>query len=184
MGNEPSRSATVSEKQKQLRRLVDDDEKLDDLLSLITLEDAADAWWRYTVRSHAVQSEGRPTADDPWDTDPDSWAIQLWFGKAIHEREETVRQFLHLLAERAPAEGELSYLGAGPVEDFVCDDEERLLWIEEEASRSPNFRGALANVWAWRLPPEIFLRLERAARVPLSWPPSAGPRPGSTGRSD
>lgn len=173
----------MSEEQKRLQRLVEDEE-LDELLSLVSLEDVADAWWRYTVRSQALQSEARPAADGRWETDPDSWAIQLWFGNAIHEREETVRQFLHLLAERAPAEGDLSYLGAGPIEDFVSDDDERLLWIEEEAARSPNFREALANVWGWRLPPEVFLRLENAAGVPLSWPSSAGPRPGSGARSD
>jgi hypothetical protein len=173
----------VSEKRKQVQRLVEE-EKLGELLSLVALEEVADAWWRYMVRSQALQSQGRSAADDRWENDPDSWAIRLWFGNAIHEREDTVRQFLRLLAERAPVEGDLRDLGAGPVEDFVCDDEERLLWIEEEAARSPNFRKALANVWVWQLPPEVFLRLEGAAGAPLAWPSSAGPRPGSTGRSD
>src|SRR5439155_2578785 len=38
------------------------------------------------------------------------------------------------------------------------------------AATSQRFRKALASVWCWSLPPQVFDRLERAAGTPLSFP--------------
>jgi hypothetical protein len=148
---------------------------LDALLALVSLDELADAWWRYTMRCDIAYKNG--TTQPDWDTDPDAWASEIWHEEVLQQREQTVRDYLHVLAERAPAEADVGYLGAGPIEDFIRDDDDRLLWIEQEARRSSKFRSALANVWVSGLSPAAFLRVERAAGVELSWPDSIGPRP-------
>jgi hypothetical protein len=115
------------------------------LLALASLEEIADPWWRYTIRGQERRSGGRPSAD--WDDDPDGWASEVCCKRVIHDDEDTLRRFIRLLAERAPAETDLGFLGAGPLEDFIVNDEDRLRWVEEAAARSPHFRGALANIW-------------------------------------
>ena len=146
--------------------------RLDELLSLVSLEESVDAWWRYQVRE---RSEGDELADHP-----DWWAVELWLEGAIYERDDLAEQGLRMLAERAPEGADLGYLGAGPIETFLEDEEEQLRWIEREAARSPNFRTALGTVWAWGFMSDAsFLRLERAAGVRLAWDNSGdhGPRP-------
>jgi hypothetical protein len=67
--------------------------------------------------------------------------------------------------EIASDDAALRYVGAGPLKDFVIDDEPRLLWIESQASTSDRFRTALSNVWVWDcLTAEQFERVERGAR--------------------
>jgi hypothetical protein len=148
---------------------------LDRVLALTSSEEIADAWWRYMVRCDGARRRGEKVPD--LDSDPDSWASELWHEGVIQEDEATFRMLLHTLAERAPREADLSYLGAGPIEDFLTDDEERLRWVEEEAFRSPNFRAALASVWIEELGAATFLRIQRAAGVDLVWHVNHGPRP-------
>jgi len=146
-------------------------------LGRVSLEEIADAWWRYTLRSQERDRQGHSSPDEH---DPDWWAVELWIASRQEHKthEETVRQLTHLLAERAPAEGDLGFLGAGPVEDFIDADEDRLQWIEQEAERSENFRRALANAWIDDLGPTVFLRVQRAAGTELVWPlRGSGPRP-------
>jgi hypothetical protein len=152
----------------ELMALVDE-RHLDRLLAVVTIEDVADAWWRYTTRDRTKPDE---LADAHW------WAIELWIGGGpVWDREDLVRRGLAALAERAPDGADLGSLGAGPIEDSVIEDDDRLRWIEEQAERSPNFKAALANVWIQNLSPGTFLRVERAACVELPWPSSAGTRP-------
>jgi hypothetical protein len=147
---------------------------LDGLLALVSLDEIADAWWRYMTRAAAAREQGTPKAD--WDADPDGWAIEIYYdifrdGEAIHE-------YLRALASRAPDDDELlSYFGAGPLEDFITADEERLRWIEQEAQRSESLRRALATVWVEYVGPQAFLRLQAAARTELVWGMNDGPRP-------
>ena len=151
----------------RLIRLAEDGE-LQELLSAVSLEEIADAWWRYMMRCAAASAEGRPRPE--WDGDPDSWASQIWQSEVLDQSEDIVRESLRIAAERAPADGPtdyppLHYLGAGPIEDFVSSDEERLRWIEAEAQRSPNFRTALTNVWQYDdLTDESYARIQRAAQ--------------------
>jgi hypothetical protein len=141
-----------------------DENNLDGLLALVSIEEMADAWWRYTARWDIADSQGTPLPE--WDNDPDSWAEQVWQSEVLEQREDVVRAFLHAAAERVPDPNLLGYLGAGPVEDFAANDEDRLCWIEEEATRSPNFRAALANFQAkMKLSDESNARIERAAEA-------------------
>jgi hypothetical protein len=130
---------------------------LDALLALVSLDELADAWWRYTMRWDIAHKNG--TTEPDWDTDPDAWAEEIWHEEVLQQREQTVRDYLHVLAERAPAEADLGYLGAGPIEDFATN-EDRLRWIEAEAARSLSFRAALANVY-----PRVSLTEEQNARL-------------------
>jgi hypothetical protein len=108
------------------------------------------------------------------DDHPDWWAVGVWFATAFRRDEKRRRAAILVLIERAPAGADLGYVGAGPLEDFIYNNEERLVWVEEQAARSGDFRRALANVW---LDPDLdpfFDRIERAAGValkrPLPWP--------------
>lgn len=135
---------------------------LDTVLRLVSLEEIADAWWRYTRRCAAALAQDIGAKPD-WDTDPDAWASELWHEDVLQSCEETVRAFLHTLAKRAPGDVDLGFMGAGPIEDFASN-ESRLLWIEHEAAQSPNFRAALANVYPGSdLDEDQNARLRRAA---------------------
>ena len=138
----------------ELEELAEDVERL---TAVVSIEDIADAWWRYTLRAQDGEA--------PSENDADWWAVYLWVNPSTYEHESFLRAGLRALADRAPDGADLGYLGAGPVENFVTDDEDRLRWIEREAKRSENFRSALANVWIddVGLTPEAFERVETAA---------------------
>jgi|SRR5581483_6797728 len=131
---------------------------LDGLLSRVTLDEIADAWWRHNLRDF----------DDDTDAalaDPDWWAVEAWLDHLFDKDEALAARALRALAERVPPEADLGLLGAGPVEEFVTD-EARLCWIESEAARSPNLRAALANVYPKpSLSDEQNARLRRAAET-------------------
>jgi Family of unknown function (DUF6869) len=129
--------------------------KLDELLSLVTLEDIADAWCRYQSRPHIYEAD---------EEDPDEWAMLFVAGgRGIDDLEEPlVRALLDLLVDRAPNGRVVEMVGAGPLEDFVKGyDEDRLVSIEHRAVSSARFRQALARVWIWSLEPEVFARVEQ-----------------------
>jgi hypothetical protein len=121
---------------------------LDGVLAAVTLEQVAVAWSCYGSR--------QPETDD----DPDWWAIQFWFELA-YDREDVLREGLLALIEVAPDEL-LGLVGAGPLENFVCDDASRLTWLEAQAARSPRFRTALQGVWWSDLPNTVTSRIEAA----------------------
>jgi hypothetical protein len=137
--------------------------KLDELFSLVTLEDLALAWCRYRARPHI---------DGVEDEDPDEWASLFVMGGGMDALDEQrVRALFDLLIERAQDDDVLGMVGAGPLADFVRGhDEDRLVWIEERAASSARFRQALAEVWIWSLEPHVFARVERAAGMPLPRP--------------
>ncbi len=151
-----------------LQDLVDQGD-LDGLLAHVTLDDVADAWWRHNVKE--FDDDAAALADADW------WAVEAWIDHLFDRDEELCRRAIRALAEQAPPGADLGYLGAGPLEEFVSADEDRVWWIEAEAERSPNFRKALANVWIDDLPPELFLRIERAAGTELARPSARPPRP-------
>jgi hypothetical protein len=147
---------------KQLEELLDND-RVDELLALVTIEEIADAWCRYQLRPHI---------DGVEDEDPDWWAVELLMtGSYLDTDERRVRAVLDLVIDRAPDDDVLAVAAAGPLEDFVMEaDEDRLQWIERRAEESARFRQALQRVWVWRLPPALFARVERAAGTPLARP--------------
>lgn len=134
-----------------------DDERLDDLLAVVTLDEIAEAW-------HCYHRRGANSFDDP-----DWWAIEYWMGMAF-EREDLLRAGLLALLE-ASLEEHVSWVGAGPLEAFVWEDEGRLRWIERTAPTSPRLREALRNVYCWgQMEDRSCERLERAAGGPLPRP--------------
>jgi hypothetical protein len=133
---------------------------LDELFSLVTLEEAATAWCNYTSRTHIPGVE---------DEDPDYWASFLLTDPDFSDDDGRMRQILDLLVDRAPTDEVLEVVGAGPLEDFVKGyTDDRLAWIEQRAAESPRFRLALTKVWIWSLSPDVFARVEQAAGVPLA----------------
>jgi hypothetical protein len=154
-------------KSAELTALVDAGD-LDGLLECVTLEEIAEVWWRAKLRR-----------DIDWD-DPDFWALEVWMDGFLGGREDLLRRGILALVDRAPPEGYLGHVGASVLEVFINADEDRVRWIEEQAERSPAFRGALANVWISDVPSDVFLRVERAAGTELAWPPVGPPRPRPT----
>ena len=74
------------------------------------------------------------------------------------------RSGLLALLARANTDFLLSCVAAGPLENFVSDDESDLRWLEQEAATNENLRKALAGVWCHTHVTEAtFARLERAA---------------------
>jgi len=131
------------------------------VLSEFTLEEVADAWCRYQARPHLAGFE---------DDDPDWWGVFLLTDPDFWTDELRVRTVIDLLVERATGDEVLGAIGAGPLEDFISDDEHGLVWIEQRAAASDRFREALRHVWIWRLSPEAFERIELAAGQELARP--------------
>ena len=137
------------------------DGQVDELLTLVTLEQVAAAWCGYHARTHVPGVE---------DDDPDRWAVFLLQDGEFSSDELRVRTVIDLLVERAPDDRVLGGVGAGPLEDFISDNEDRLVWIERRAAASARFREALRHVWIWSLGPSVLARVERAVGAELARP--------------
>ena len=135
--------------------------RVEELLSLVTLEEIVQAWCQYQMRPHIPGVE---------DEDPDWWAVELLMDSCFQSDEQRLRTTLDLLIDRAPNDDVLAVAAAGPLEDFLRADEDRLRWIERHAEESPRFRQALQRVWVWNLPSDAFARIEQAAGAPLARP--------------
>lgn len=72
-------------------------------------------------------------------------------------------ELLVLLAEAAPSESALGYLGAGPVEDLLVSRAVDVVdEVDAAARRNEKFRGALTAAWYdEHVPTEIATRLRR-----------------------
>ena len=133
-----------------LRKLIDDF-RIQELLSLVTLEEIAEAWCRY----HARDQRSGVERDDP-----DWWAVGLLMFPEIRSDEQRLRALLELLVERAPNEDVLAAAAAGPLEDFLAAAEGRLYWVQQCAEKSPRFREALQRVWVRDPSPDALPHLE------------------------
>jgi hypothetical protein len=72
-------------------------------------------------------------------------------------------ELLELLAERAPDDEAVTYLGAGALEDYLESNPD-IARVEQIAQRSDRVRLALAGVWFNdRMPPDAAARLKRLA---------------------
>jgi len=130
------------------------------LRARVSVETVAAAWCRYIDRSMRDRAAGRPERE--WEDDPDGWAGELYFEEEFWDVSRR-KEFIRLIAELAPNDEVLLTVGAQGLEDFITDDEECLLWIEEQAAASGRFKKALQNVYVSGLRPESVVRLERAA---------------------
>jgi hypothetical protein len=135
----------------RLERLVSEG-SVAQLLTLESLDSIARAWIRFNRADPADAGQMR-----------DWWAVHAWLGSALLEDEDRYRAGLLQLIDAATSEADLDNVGAGPLDDFIADDESRLAWIEERAAHSPGFRRALVNVRVWGLPDPVIDRIERAA---------------------
>ena len=113
----------------RLQALVDD-EDLDGLLEVVTIDEVAEAWCCYTERR-----EHSGPADDADDADPDWWAIEFFMMRTIFRNGPVYRSALLALLSRAKSDYLVSCVAAGPLEKFVSDDESDLRWLEQEAAR-------------------------------------------------
>ena len=140
-----------------LEELVDE-EDLDQLLSLVTLDDIAVAWCSYSERAD-------DSADG--DDDPDWWAVALFFSTGIFQRRDIYRALLLKLVEHA-TDPVLDDVGAGPLENFVSNDEDDLVWLEQQCAANSRLRTALSSVWCGKeISANTLRRLGRAAGVEL-----------------
>jgi hypothetical protein len=156
----------------EIRKLLDADHD-EAALALVPVEELAAAYCRYVARNMASETSLG------WRDDPDGWAARLYFeltSPGFEQEwsgadEQRLRTFLLLIVAEAANDEVLSYIGAGPFEDFLGLDEGRIAWVESHAAASAKFRKALGNVWIWSwATEEIFMRLEAAAQQPLAWP--------------
>lgn len=143
-----------------LLHLVDEGE-IDQLFSIVTTEEMAQAWVEYSRREHP-----------PWeqaDDDPQWWAIELWWSSEFKSDSARHRLGLLALVDAADTELDLGLVGAGPLENFVSDDPDDLLWLEHHCLVNAKLRTALSGVWCSNfVSTETLLRLDRAAGVPLA----------------
>jgi hypothetical protein len=149
-----------------MQRFVDAGD-LEGLLTVVTPDDIAIAWHRYNATPE-------PKSYDH----PDWWAIDLFWARELFDRFDLHRHLLLKLIEHGPEEA-LGAVAAGPLEDFVSDDEDDLQWIESECITNRRLRIALTGMWSASYVSEAtMLRLDAAAGEPLSrprprseWPP-------------
>jgi hypothetical protein len=150
--------AELSPMQHELQRCVDE-EDLDRLLELVSLDEIAISWHRYTAA---------PGSEDA--AHPDWWAVELFMTREIFRRNELYRDLMIKLVEHG-TDQTLGVVGAGPLENYVSDDEDDLRWLEAQCATSSRFRGVLAGVWcAGDVTDATLTRLDAAAGEPLARP--------------
>ena len=136
-----------------------DREDLDALFALVSVDEVAQTWCRY--------QHNRPLKPD-LDEDENWWAVDLFFTRGIFRRVDTYRSILLSLVRHASDET-LGNVGAGPLENFVSDDEDDLEWLERECRTNDRLRRALATVWCDDcVTPATLARLDAAAGVKLA----------------
>jgi len=146
----------MPDRSSELLQALVDDEDLEGLLQVVTMDEVADAWCRYTER--------REHAGPDDDADPDWWAIEFFMMRPIFSNGRVYRSGLLALLRRANSDYLVSCVAAGPLENFVSDDESDLRWLEQEAARNEVLRRALTGVWCHgHVSEATFARLERAA---------------------
>jgi hypothetical protein len=151
----------MADRHRVLEQLVDD-EDLDAVLAMVTLDEIAVAWCAHRGRPHDRLSDT---------DDPDQWASDLFFTDEVFRRADLYRSLLLKLVEHAPSDDLLGAVGAGPLENFVSDDEDDLRWLESHCRTNRGLRIALSGVWCWSdVSNETMHRLDVAAGVPLARP--------------
>ena len=149
----------------RLRVLVDN-EDMDRVLSVVTLDQIADAWCRHRQRFFRA-----PDLPEAHEDHQGRWAVDLLQTRRWWEDENRARAGLLALVDRADADSVLEYVGAEALQTFLTANEGDLHWVEEQAARSKEFRKALGSVQVFGdLPDEVALRVERAAGIRLARP--------------
>jgi hypothetical protein len=140
----------------ELQRLVDEVD-IDGILAIVTLDDIASAWCRYHL------------LDEPAEDNPDWWAVDLFMTDEFLDDHQRLRDALLRLIEHAPTESVVGCIGAGPLENFVSDDDGDLRWIEANTTANEKLRVALSYVWCDGYVTEATMaRLDSVAATPLA----------------
>jgi hypothetical protein len=138
-----------------------DDDYLDRLLNTVTLDDIAAAWCRHNSEL------GKGIEDPDW------WAVDFVLSSDLESNRDLHRATLLKLFEHADSEDLIACVGAGPLEDFISEDEDDLQWLEAQAASNVKLRSALGGVWI-RVSEPTFERLDRAAGRRLRRPSRSG----------
>jgi hypothetical protein len=108
-------------------------------------------------RSAVARMRGEPASPPAPDARRPVWELSEMIGGGAPDDLDAAWQITVALVERAPDEGALGFVAAGPVEDLVrtrhAELGDRIL---EEARRNPAFRRALPGIWGWEALPEPF----------------------------
>lgn len=80
-------------------------------------------------------------------TDDRNWWAVILVGNLDWWASEALQRALLLCLIEHTTLRQLWSVAAGPLEDFLTDDPDRLDWMEEQAAVNPRFRDALAGVW-------------------------------------
>ena len=98
----------------------------------------------------------------------DFWAWEMARDLIEDDPPEAWLLILALLHD-APDDGVFGSVAAGELEEFVlAHAADYIARIEEEARGNSRLKSALSYLYAWKLPPELFDRIEAAAGVPLT----------------
>lgn len=125
-----------------------------------------EAYWTHYALSTSQVREDRVRAQELW------WAWET-VSAAVSDGDPASVGLLVALAEAAPSDEALGYLGAGPFEEFLgwCADDRLAAMVETVVRRSPQLRQALRSVYLDDEVDEEFAARLRRFRGP------AGPRP-------
>jgi hypothetical protein len=160
----------ADETRERLEELVDREE-IEGVLSLVTIDQIAEAWCRHTRRALAEERKG----DEP--EQPNWWAVALLLTRRWWGDEARVRSGLLALVDAADTDLLLECVGAGPFETFLDGDEDQVRWIEDQARGSEKFRNAVASMYVFGICPTKS-RFGSSGRLRLHSPvPAAGKAP-------
>jgi hypothetical protein len=93
---------------------------------------------------------------------PTWWASSFVMDLDNWADEDRHRSVLLRLIEDADGQS-LWDVAAGPLEDFITSDEDRLQWMEYQAAHNPKFKAALAGVWTYGKDPATAARVAAIA---------------------
>jgi lipid II:glycine glycyltransferase (peptidoglycan interpeptide bridge formation enzyme) len=114
-----------------------------------------DNYWEHHRRSTSADRRVRRSADEH------TWAWEAVEAR-VHDEPDEVVALLVELANAAPDDVSLAYLGAGPIENLLCSRGSAVVFDEVErwARRDENFRKALRCAWFDQtVPPDVSSRL-------------------------
>jgi uncharacterized glyoxalase superfamily protein PhnB len=101
-----------------------------------------------------------------WDPEPPTFgAASERLTHLIADDPEAAWSLVLLLVNSAPSDAALEYVGAGPLEDLLCEHGPKLIdRVEAAALQEPRVSRALANVWGHnRMDAVVRERVTRAA---------------------
>jgi hypothetical protein len=84
--------------------------------------------------------------------------------RLVDHKPDRAWAFIVTLVECAPSDDALGWVGAGPLEDILCDYGPAFIdRVESIAGISPRFRICLRSVWRRSMDPSVYSRMRRAA---------------------